>query len=76
VNEKSQFEREVERQIRRNERIIKRGRWEEKWIPILILIFGIALVVGFVLTRLQGICLKYWSTVGGETPPCWLPFGG
>lgn len=48
----------------------------ERWIPAFIVIFGIVLIVLFVLTRIQGICLELWSQAGGETAPCWLPFGG
>jgi hypothetical protein len=46
------------------------GRWAVVW-----LVAAVAVVVLWTLTRLQDICLNYWSQVGGDAPPCWLPFG-
>jgi hypothetical protein len=46
-----------------------------RWAPLLWLLAGLALLVGWVLTRLQGLCLDAWGELGGSAPPCWLPFG-
>jgi hypothetical protein len=42
---------------------------------VISVVLGIIVILAFVLTAIQGICIDYWSAVGGEEPPCWLPFG-